>query len=312
MCCWASQSEAASTLPTAACKPPRDGAAFFAEKGFKGSCTLVQPGSEIVVSKAESFQFDTFARGVVCTRFIENIRCNTEYGQNPNLGAFSNGPVYVKVMGRSAGLSRCEPQSTEAVVTTDFMWDGPCLRLRVRAYDDARAIGLIDDHASNAARPPASGPAAALSGAWLKSSDNLYVKLGKDVQARLCRDEHMTGPCEDVPAGGSSNQHGLKSLTLTTDCRPDAREVALFARKNWLGTCRVLRAAVHEGKSLDFGELPFASIRVGTEAKVLLCAGTGGSGACQTLEKSERDLLPGTKSLTVGVMEPSPPASAPL
>ena len=313
LCSSIPPSNAAPDPAVAGCTPPNHGAAVFPERGYKGACKLLQPGSEIVGAKAESIRFDSFGRGVFCVRWSGSIRCRS--GSDPDFGAFVDGPVYIRVEDRFSGSTRCDPRPEEATLSVDFMGEGPCLRLKPGTFDTARAIGLADDFDSATAKPAAgssaAGSAAAGASRWMRADDSLRVKVGSNLQARLCRNERITGDCEDLTAGGFREVRSLRSARLTLDCRPAPGKVAVFAQSDWRGACRILGPAMHEGGALKFADAGFASLRVGSQTRALRCAGLGSTGSCEALLQSERNTPAGTQSLAVQILEPAPAASAP-
>lgn len=297
----------------ARCEPPREGLAL--ESVVQGAqaapaCTPVAPGQERLVDPSAMLRLAHFARGVLCWRRSSRVECSEHLYPGALMAqrAFADPPLYLRVANRQFPVARCEAPPNEAVLVADFGAIGPCLRLRIKRYETPADIGLDDPRAAAAPWRGASAPAAAPARRWLRADDKVTLFTGRGVQALVCKDEGLLGAhCQDVAAATRVSFSGLRSLWLTPDCQPGPGQVAVFARAQWRGPCRLLGAGAHAAEALSFDGQPAAALRMGPGTRVQRC--TAVPQPCWPVEASA-GLAADTALLRVEAAVPPPPAAS--
>jgi hypothetical protein len=168
------------------CKPPERGLVVFEQPRYQGACSTLSPGGTRTYDKAGSLRVATFARGGVCRR-TSSVSCRPLYSDDPNLGLFNAGPVYLALADRDGRETRCEPQPDSVAVQGDTSGLGPCLHWRSRSLPEPAALGLIDNRQPRAGATAGSAPNVSHR-AFLRADDRLWLRVGAKVQAQVCRE----------------------------------------------------------------------------------------------------------------------------
>ncbi len=302
--------DAATPAEPERCKPPERGLVVFEQPRYQGACSTLPQGGTRTYDMAGSLRLATFARGAGCWRMASGVSCRSLFSDDPDLGGFGRtGPFYLALADRDGRETRCEPQPDSVAAQGDNSGLGPCLHWRSRSLPEPAALGLIDNRQPRAGSTAASAPKMSPR-AFLRADDRLWLRVGAKVQAQVCREDGLAGYCEELSANQTAWVSGLRSVSVTPDCRPGVEQVAIYARAGWRGPCRVLGVAVHELPALSLDDRPFASIRLGMGVRVLRCEGAAAGGRCFAVERDERETPAGTLSLQAMQALPAPPAPA--
>lgn len=310
LCAELKYAYAATAAEPERCKPPERGLVVFEQPRYQGPCSALPQGASRAYDKAGSLRLASFARGTVCWRMPWGVSCHSLFSDDPDLGGSTRtGPFYLALTDRDGRDSRCEPQPDGVAAQGDKSGLGPCLQWRSRSLPDPVALGLIDNRQSRLGAAAASAPKVSPR-AFLRADDRLFLRVGAQAQAQVCREDGLAGNCEELSANQAAWVSGLRSVSVTPECRPGEEQLAIYARAGWRGLCRVLGIAVHELPALSLDDRPFASMRLGTGVRVQRCEGAAASGRCFAVERDERDTPAGTLSMQALQARPEPPAVA--
>ncbi|MBN1136492.1 MAG: pre-peptidase C-terminal domain-containing protein [Anaerolineae bacterium] len=262
------------------CSPKADQVAFFEYADYGGLC-VVRPIGDYPHAGAIGLPEDTVTSvRVGSSVFVTLCRdehhggaCETLTGDDSNLS--DNGIGDNQVSSARVELQSCIPTADQIALFEHADYGGRCVVKESGAYPDPTAIGLPNDTISS-------------------------IRVGDNVQARLCRDANDGGVCETL-AGDDANlgdngighdQVSSAHVEARSTCTPSADQVALYADAGYGGGCVVLNVGntATPGGLGALGDDNAGSIKVGDNVRTILCQDPSYAGRCAGFSGDEANL----------------------
>jgi murein DD-endopeptidase MepM/ murein hydrolase activator NlpD len=176
----------------------------------------------------------------------------------------------------SRGGGGCNPNSDQVALFEHPNYGGSCKVFGKSDYPNPGSMGFPNDAASS-------------------------IKVGGNVKAVLCKDDNLNGGCEEFTGddsdlnGNSIGDNQVSSMKVQDrgggGCSPNSEQVALFEHPNYQGTCKVFGKADYPNPgSMGFPNDSASSIKVGGNAKAVLCRDDNYGGGCEDFNGDDSDL----------------------